>query len=309
MELNTTMMIYSMTKTVTAAALLQLVDQGRVGLDDPAITYIEDLPYGPELKIRHLLAQTSGIPNPIPLKWVHLSSDHPNYDEPSALHKILLENPELDFQPGKKYRYSNISYWLLGCIIARVAGIPFEDYVRQNIFRRLNLPETEINFVIPVSANQAKGYLPKWSFLNLFKSFMIDSKFIGEYEDGWLHINEHYLNGPAFGGIVASARAIALFLQDQLQDSSRLFSRQIKTLFFEQQKNNDDQPVEMTLGWHIGRLAENRYYFKEGGGGGFHCEMRLYPAPKIATVVIANNTSFDSGKFLNDLDQKFLGPE
>lgn len=302
---NTTLMIYSMSKTITAAAILQLVEQGKISLQDPITKYLTDIPYGKEVTIRHLLSQTSGIPNPIPLRWVHLVDEHPQFDEHAALQEILKENAELDFVPGKKYAYSNISYWLLGYLIEKASGTSYEDYVRQKIFQRLNITPNEIDFVIPSSQHHAKGYLPKWSFLNLFKSFVIDSKFVGEYEDGWLHINDHYLNGPSFGGIVGSARAIGVFLQDQLRDSSQLFARQTKALFFEQQKNNDGEPIDMTLGWHIGRSDGLQYFFKEGGGGGFHSEMRVYPSHGIASVVIANNTSFDAKGFLNTVDREF----
>ena len=108
---------------------------------------------------------------------------------------------------------------------------------------------------------------------------------------------------------MASARAIGVFLQDQLGDDSRLFSVETKRLFFEQQRNNDGEPVEMTLGWHVGEEDGIRYFFKEGGGGGFHSEMRVYPDHDIATVVIANNTTFDAGDFLNTADWAFLHEE
>lgn len=303
---NTTLMIYSMSKTITAVAILQLVEQGTISLHDPITKYLTDIPYGREVTIRHLLSQTSGIPNPIPLKWVHLVEEHPQFDEGAALRTILQENAELDFVPGKKYAYSNISYWLLGYMIEKASGISYEDYVRQNIFQRLNIAPNEIEFIIPSSQHHAKGYLPKWSFLNLFKSFVIASKFVGEYEDGWLHIKDHYLNGPSFGGIVASSRAIGVFLQEQLRDSPHLFARQTNALFFEQQKNNEGEPIDMTLGWHIGRIGGHQYFFKEGGGGGFHSEMRVYPSHEIASVVIANNTSFDAKDFLNTVDREFL---
>jgi D-alanyl-D-alanine carboxypeptidase len=302
---NTTLMIYSMSKTITAAAILQLVEQGKISLHDPIANYLTDIPYGREVTIRHLLSQTSGIPNPIPLRWVHLVDEHHQFDEHAALQEILKENAELDFVPGKKYAYSNISYWLLGYLIEKASGANYVDYVRQNIFRRLSIAPNEIDFVIPSSQHHAKGYLPKWSFLNLFKSFVIDSKFVGEYEDGWLHINDHYLNGPSFGGIVGSARAIGVFLQDQLRDSSQLFARQTKALFFEREKNNKGEAIDMTLGWHIGRSDGLQYFFKEGGGGGFHSEMRVYPSHGIASVVIANNTSFDARGFLNTVDKEF----
>ncbi len=61
----------------------------------------------------------------------------------------------------------------------------------------------------------------------------------------------------------------------------------------------------MTLGWHIGTIEGTQYFFKEGGGGGFHSETRIYPTLKIASVVIVNNTSFDTKDFLNTLDKQF----
>jgi len=304
-QVNTTMMIYSMTKTFTAAAVLQLFGQGKISLDDPVTKYLSDIPYGEKVTIRHLLSQTSGIPNPIPLRWVHLAEEHPLFDESASLNKIIQENPELDFEPGEKYKYSNIAYWLLGGVIAKASGISYEDYVRRNIFHRLNIPPGEIDFEFNSNQYHAKGYIPKWSLMNLFKSFLIDSNFVGDYEGKWLHINDHYVNGPSFGGIIASARATGIFLQDQLRDSSQLFTKQTKSLFFEQQKNNEGVPVEISLGWHIGMIDSELYYFKEGGGGGFHCEMRIYPGPGIASVVIADNTSFDTNEFLDKADKEF----
>ena len=77
-------------------------------------------------------------------------------------------------------------------------------------------------------------------------------------------------------------------------------------LFFEQQRRNDGEPIKMTFGWHIADEDGIRFFYKEGGGGGFHSEMRIYPAQKIATVVIASNTSFDVKDFLNTADKEFL---
>lgn len=303
---STTLMIYSMTKTITAAAVLQLADQGRLSLDDPVVNYLPDIPYGKELRIRHLLSQTSGIPNPIPLRWIHLAEEHAHFDQAAALREVLEDNAEADFPPGERFAYSNISYWLLGYIIEKASSIGYEEYVRQRIFRTLGMPESEIDFIIPSQRQHAKGYIPKWSWMNVLKSLVVDSKFAGDYEDGWLHVYDHYLNGPSFGGIVASARAIGIFLQDQLQTRSRLFSAETKARFFEQQKNNAGQPVPMTFGWHIGSMDTVRYFFKEGGGGGFRSEMRLYPAAGIATVVMTNNAAFNPGDFLRSVDTQFL---
>ena len=303
---NTTMMIYSMTKTITAAAVLLLVERGEIALEDPVTRYLPDIPYGKEVKIRHLLSQTSGIPNPIPLRWIHLAEEHAHFDQQAALREILEENPELDFTPGDRFAYSNISYWLLGYVIEKASGTGYEEYVRQNVFRKLAIPEAEIGFVIPSPEHHAKGYLPKWSLMNIFKSFVVDSRFAGDYEENWLHVYDHYLNGPSFGGVIGTAHAIGIFLRDQLQDTSRLVSPETKALFFQQQKDNQGQPIPMTLGWHIGSVDGVQFFFKEGGGGGFRSEMRIYPSAGIASVVMVNNASFNPGAFLKNVDREFF---
>jgi CubicO group peptidase (beta-lactamase class C family) len=68
---KTTFMASSSTKALTAAAILQLVERGRIGLDKSLSAYYPDHPYGDQVTIRHLLNQTSGIGNPAPVKWLH----------------------------------------------------------------------------------------------------------------------------------------------------------------------------------------------------------------------------------------------
>ncbi|MBS1192477.1 MAG: penicillin-binding protein, partial [Nitrospirae bacterium] len=110
----------------------------------------------------------------------------------------------------------------------------------------------------------------------------------------------------AFGGLVASGRAVAVFLQDQLKARSVLFGREIKDLFYQQQKNNRGKPVPMTLGWHVGRAKGKHYFYKEGGGGGFHGEMRIYQETGIAAVAVANDATFRAGNFLDRICRDFL---
>jgi CubicO group peptidase (beta-lactamase class C family) len=71
MQMGTTMMAYSMSKTITAAAVLQPVEAALLRLDEPVARYIDWQPYGGEITIRQLLSHTSGLPNPVPLRWVH----------------------------------------------------------------------------------------------------------------------------------------------------------------------------------------------------------------------------------------------
>lgn len=212
MTLDTTLMAYSMTKPFTAVAILQLMEEGILRLDSGIDRYLPDNPYGGRhITLRHLLDHTSGLPNPIPLRWVHLAEEDASFDEDAALAQVLRDNPKLAFEPGQKFAYSNIGYWLLGKIVEQATGKSYPDYVRANILTPLGLSAHELDFVILDPARHATGYLARYSLMNLLKGFVTDRKFWGEYEGKWLGMKSHYVNGPAFGGLVGTARAFGRF--------------------------------------------------------------------------------------------------
>lgn len=302
---DTTMMAYSMSKTVTAVAVLQLVAAGKVALNDP-IERFHSTPYGPGITVRHLLAHLSGIPNPSPLRWVHAAAQHAGFDEHAALEAELRAHPRAATAPGAKYRYSNIGYWLLGRVVERASGQSFASYVAERVFAPLEIAPAALGYAIPESGHHAHGYLEKYSFLNLAKRLLIDRQFIGEYEGPWLRIEPHYLNGPAFGGLVGTARGFGAFLQDQLRPRSVLFDNPARELLYTPQRTRTGRVVPMGLGWHLADLDGIPFFYKEGGGGGFHCEMRVYRVNRIATVVMTNATVFDVKRFLNSQDRQFL---
>src|ERR1700693_4942842 len=146
MDGATTMMAYSMSKTITAAAVLQLAAAHKLGLDDPLARYVDSLPYTAPITLRQVLSHTSGIPNPIPLRWVHLARTHDTFDEHAALIALLRQHPRLAFPPGAKYAYSNIGYWLLGSGVARASGEPFPAYVAAHILRPLGVAPQELGY-------------------------------------------------------------------------------------------------------------------------------------------------------------------
>ena len=77
-------------------------------------------------------------------------------------------------------------------------------------------------------------------------------------------------------------------------------------MFYEQQRTTSGAAIAMTLGWHIGSTGSAPFFFKEGGGGGFHSMMRVYPDAGIGTVVMVNATGFDVRRLLDDIDRVFL---
>ena len=305
-DMATTMMAYSMSKTITAVAVLQLVEEGKIGLDDPLDQYFDLSPYGPAITIRQLLSHTSGIPNPIPLRWAHLTAQHDAFSEEAALAEVLAEHSGVSSQPGVKYRYSNIGYWLLGLVVERASGQAFTSFVTESVLGRLGIMSSELGYTIPEPATHANGYLKKYSFMNLVKGFLIAPELVGDYEGNWLRIESHYLNGPAFGGLVGTAEGIGKFLQDQLREESSILGEEGRAHLYAQQRTSQGTPVDMTLGWHIGDLDGSRFYYKEGGGGGHHCLMRVYPDLGLASVVMANSTSLPVHDVLDTADGHFL---
>jgi len=79
-----------------------------------------------------------------------------------------------------------------------------------------------------------------------------------------------------------------------------------KRLLETRQTDGAGRPIPVTLGWHVAETHGVARFFKEGGGGGFHCEMRVYPTRGIASVVLANSTNFGSTGFLDRVDRTFL---
>jgi D-alanyl-D-alanine carboxypeptidase len=306
MDPATTMMAYSMSKTITAAAVLQLVERGQIALDDQIVRYLPESPYGDSVTIAQLLTHTGGVPNPIPLRWVHLAAAHERFDEDAAFDAVLRAHPRLSHRPGTKYAYSNIGYWMLGRIVERVNGRPFAGHVTTQILQPLGISE-DLGYTVSSVTRHAAGYLEKYSLVNLLKGWLIDTDLIGEYEGRWLRIESHYPNGAAFGGLVGTARGFARFLQDQLRPTSVLFGDAMKAAFYAPQRTTSGRLIPMTLGWHVGETDGVPFFFKEGGGGGFHSMMRVYATRGVASVVMTNATNFNVARCLDTVDRHIVG--
>ncbi|WKK81890.2 serine hydrolase domain-containing protein [Marivirga arenosa] len=150
--------IGSMAKQFTSAALLQLVDEGKVALDDPIQKYVEYFPIKEfPITLHHLLSQTSGIPEffDIDEEEMHLLSQGHTPEQLISYYK----NQPLEFEPGTKFQYSNSNYPLLGVVIERVSGISLKEYMRINLFEPLKMSSTSLWYNNEMKRKRiAKGY-------------------------------------------------------------------------------------------------------------------------------------------------------
>jgi CubicO group peptidase (beta-lactamase class C family) len=301
-----TLNAFSVTKTFTALAILQLQEQGRLNINDKISLYLDFYPYDKEITIKQVLNHTAGIPNPLPLNWAHLEGDSSfNYSE--FVKQVIKENNQLDNKPGEKYSYSNLGYLLLGEVIKKTSGDDYTTYIENNIINTLNLKDGEyLGFSIPEGSKHSHGYIKKWSLMNFVLNFIFDkNKFIEESYDGWSQFRNFYVDGLAYGGLVGNARGFSKYLQALLNENV-LISESSKEQMFGTQVTNRNKKIDMTLSWFSGSLNDTKFYTHAGGGGGYYCEIRLYPDKKMASVIMFNRTGVSKENYLNDIDVFFL---
>jgi len=127
----------SVSKTITAACALLLIERGQLGLDDFVGHYLRNFRYS-QVTIRDLLTHRSGIPDytKISRKWYPAKRYYSNQDAVTALNSAKLR---LEFPIGSRFDYNNSNYAILALIIERIAGQPFPEFVKENIFDPLGM--------------------------------------------------------------------------------------------------------------------------------------------------------------------------
>ena len=152
--------IGSVTKLFTATAVMQLRDQGALRLDDPVaqhlpwLTYRNRHPEGPAVTVRHLLTHTAGLPREAAFPY-WTDRRFPTREQM----KEALAGQESVFEPGSRYKYSNLGLALLGEVVAAVSGVPYEDYVTRHVLEPLGMTSTRVRFEDVDRERLATGYL------------------------------------------------------------------------------------------------------------------------------------------------------
>jgi CubicO group peptidase (beta-lactamase class C family) len=135
---NSVFQLASVSKTITGVAVLQLIEQEFLGLDDYVSLYFPAFPYR-NVTIKHLLCHMSGIPDYIKLDPSVYRGSGQYLNNEDALHGIVLANRPLEFTPGSRFRYNNSNYALLALLVEKISGTSFPKYVETNIFRPLEM--------------------------------------------------------------------------------------------------------------------------------------------------------------------------
>jgi CubicO group peptidase (beta-lactamase class C family) len=152
---STLFQVGSVTKQFTASAVMQLVEQGKVSLDDKLSTYFPGFPKGDSVTVHMLLNHTSGIFDYTEIdgfmNWAQLALST------DSLVARFKDRP-YNFSPGTKWRYCNSGYFLLGMIIEKASGMSWRNFVYRNVIGKAGLQHTDINRWDSVMTGRARGY-------------------------------------------------------------------------------------------------------------------------------------------------------
>lgn len=135
---NSVFQLASVSKTITGVAVLQLIEDEKLGLDDFVSLYFPSFPYT-SVTIRHLLSHTSGIPDYIKLGNAYYKARNGYITNEDAMNALIVANLSPSFFPGSRFRYNNSNYAILALLVEKITGTSFPKYVKTNIFDVLGM--------------------------------------------------------------------------------------------------------------------------------------------------------------------------
>jgi CubicO group peptidase (beta-lactamase class C family) len=278
-EPDTKFRLGSITKQFTSMLVLQLVQEGKVKLEGKLTDYLPDYrkETGDRITIHQLLNHTSGIPSYTGMPNFFQDVSRNPYSVSDFVKKFA--SGDLEFEPGTKWNYNNSGYFLLGAIVERVTGKPYEQVLKERILDPVGMKDTGYDHHETILAKRASGY----------------EKRPGGY------INAPYLDMslPYAAGSLYSTVG-DLYLWDQALYTEKLLSPQLKELMFKPGLSN------YAYGWVVqkaplGGQGEPVTIIQHGGGiNGFNTLITRLPESK-NLIVLLNSTG---GTKLQDMSQK-----
>jgi CubicO group peptidase (beta-lactamase class C family) len=282
--------IGSVTKQFTAAAVLRLQEAGKLSVEDRLSKFFPDYPRGDEVTVRHLLTHTSGI---------HSYTSKPDFvstvtvpTAPEALIRSFKDDP-FDFEPGRKYLYSNSGYFLLGAIVEKVSGLTYADYLRRTFFEPLGMKQTGVHDSRDVIVDEACGYA--WENGRVRKALNWDMSRAGGAGSLYSTIDDLYLwNEALFSGKV-------------VPDAS--FKEATTPALIGDEKGPKEEGYGYGLA--IGSLRGQRLVGHDGGLQGFQSSLIRVPDRRLTVVVLSNSApnvpGLSPGPLAHEILELYLG--
>ncbi|MCC6728781.1 MAG: beta-lactamase family protein [Chthonomonadales bacterium] len=262
---ETVYQLQSVTKQFTATAVMMLVEEGRVGLDDPVSRYLEGTPASwAAVTVRRLLTHTSGIKDFINEPTADLRLD---VTEEEVL-RAAASRP-LNFAPGERYAYSNTNYHLLAMILRKVTGQAWSDFVHERILRPLDMRDTRLVSLADIVPRRASGYL--WEGGKLRNGRYVAPSILG------------YAGGGLMSTVLDMAKWDAALYTEKLLKQSAL--RQMWT----PTKLTGGGASDYGFGWAVGSHHGHPMVTHSGAHStGFTTAITRFPDDRLTVIVLTN---------------------
>ena len=272
----------SVGKQFTATAVMMLVEEGKVSLDDNLTKYF---PHAPnrwnEVTVRELLSHTGGF------------GDYPknfNFRKDWTEDELLkmVEGIPLEYAPGTKWEYSNLGYLTLGILIHRVTGEFYGDFLQQRIFQPLGMSSTRIISEADIVPNRAAGY-------RLVKGELKNQKWVAPM-----------VNITADGSLYFSILDLAKW--DAALYTENLLKRSSLDLMWTPVKLKNGQPNKGNygFGWFIDERNEHRCIHHDGSWQGFETAIDRYVDDQLTVVALTNLAGAQPGKITQHVAELYL---
>jgi CubicO group peptidase (beta-lactamase class C family) len=261
----------SVGKQFTATAVMMLVEEGRIGLDDKIGKYFPRSPAAwTDITVRHLLTHTSGIPDYTEEKNGGAINMRTDYTEEELVKRIAAL--PLDFPPGEKWSYSNSGYLLLGVLIHHVTAEFYGDFLQSRVFQPLQMTSTRIISEADIVPNRCAGY-------RLVKGELKNQKWVSPS-----------LNTTADGALYTNVLDLAKW------DAALYTEKLLKKSSFDQMwtpvKLNNGKTAPYGFAWRVAEVNGHRLLEHGGAWQGFTMHISRYVDDLLTIIVMTN---LDSG--------------
>jgi CubicO group peptidase (beta-lactamase class C family) len=284
---NTMYSLASISKPLTATALMTLVSAGRVDLDKPIDDYLGAVKLqarvgnAEDATVRRVANHTSGLPEYFQFFYENEAWRAPSMDE------TILRFGNLVTAPGERFQYSNLGFGLLDDVIAGVSGKPYADYIREEVFLKLGMTRSA------VGADPA---------LRAFEATRYDGEDVAP-------IAPYTTDHPGASEIYSSAHDMALFgmfsLKEHLPNQAPILSDELIDAM--QKPSVFSQPgVGYGVGWDVNTTYGPTIVSHSGGMPGVATWLRLVPAQKLVIVVFCNEDDRLAHTIADEISQKLI---
>ena len=272
---DTVFELASLTKQFTATAIMLLVEEGKVKLDDPIPEY---LPNSPErwkgITVRHLLTHTAGLPGMgNEFKSLSQGAELTNYTT-AQMFEAATKDP-IRFAPGESFQYSDAGYFLLGMIIEKASGRRYRDFLTDRFFKPLGMTSSSVLDQEAILKHRAAGYT------------LMDGQLVNIRRVAQMELPSHY-------GVFSSVRDMAKW--DQALAAGKVVKESSLTAMWTSAKLNSGSSRGIGFGWFLSTRAGHRTITHEGITG---TEYTRYPDDKLTVIVLTNLGARNSPEEVN----------